>query len=119
MEQIRSFRDLEVWQRSMEVVVNVYQLTKTFPQSEIYGLTNQIRRSSVSIPSNIAEGHVRPTKDYARFLKIAMGSVAELETQIEIADRVGYLEHEDFNLIINELSVIGKKLNTLIGRLRN
>lgn len=119
MTAIKSYRDLEVWQRSMEVVVKVYHYTKTFPRSESYGLTNQIRRSSVSIPSNIAEGHVRPTKDFARFLNIAIGSVAELETQLEIAYRIGYLEAEKFHHLTNELSVIGKKLNKLIGRLRD
>jgi four helix bundle protein len=119
MAQIRSYRDLEVWQRSMEVVVKVYHCTQTFPQAENYGLTNQIRRSSVSVPSNIAEGHVRPTKDFARFLNIAMGSVAELETQLELAHRIGYLKEEDFHHLTSEISVIGRKLNTLISRIRD
>ena len=112
MTGIKSYRDLEVWQRSMDVVVNVYRCTKMFPQAENYGLTNQIRRSSVSIPSNIAEGHSKPTKDFARFLNIAIGSVAELETQLELDHRIGYLEKKEFHHLTSELSVIGKQLNT-------
>ena len=118
MTGIKSYRDLEVWQRSMEVVVNVYQLTKTFPQSEIYGLTNQIRRSSVSIPSNIAEGHVRPTKDYARFLKIAMGSVAELETQIAIAKKLPFGKNINFSKVDKLLDEVMRMLNKLINQLK-
>lgn len=80
------FRDLVVWQKSIDLVTKIYQFTETFPAQELYGLANQMRRSAVSIPSNIAEGSKRSTpKDFRHFLSIAFGSVAELETQVEIA----------------------------------
>ena len=82
---IQSFRDLVVWQRSMVLVEQVYELTDTFPRREQFGLTSQIRRCAVSIPSNIAEGHTRKTGHYLEHLKIASGSEAELQTQLEIA----------------------------------
>ena len=83
---IKSYRDLIAWQKAINLVTEVYNLTKKFPQSEVYGLTNQLRRAWVSIPSNIAEGSSRKsTLEFMRFLKIAQGSLAELETQIIIA----------------------------------
>jgi four helix bundle protein len=85
-----SFRDLTVWQRSMQLTVAVYRLTQKFPREEIYGLTSQIRRCAVSVPSNIAEGHGRlNTGEYRQFLGIARGSNFELQTQIEIARAIG------------------------------
>ena len=87
-----SFRDLRVWQVGMDLVQHVYQLTAGFPPSESYGLVAQIRRAAVSIPSNIAEGHGRQhRRDYAQFLSMAQGSLAELETQLEIAHRLSYV----------------------------
>jgi four helix bundle protein len=87
---VQSFRELQVWQRSIQPSVSVYRLTKDFPREEIYGLTSQMRRSAVSIPSNIAEGHARQsTGEYRQFLCIARGSNAELQTQIEIARALG------------------------------
>lgn len=86
---IQSHKELIVWQKAMELVVCVYNLTKDFPKDELYGLTSQMRRSAVSIPSNIAEGRKRGTsKDYRQFLLIAFGSAAELETQIELSKRL-------------------------------
>ncbi len=83
---VRSFRDLIVWQRGIDVTVAVYRLTKDFPREEMYGLTSQIRRSAVSVPSNIAEGHGRlNTREFRHFVAIARGSNFELQTQLEIA----------------------------------
>jgi len=80
-EEIKTYRDLKVWQRSMDVVTNVYRTSRSFPPDEVYGLTSQIRRSAVSVPSNIAEGYGRgTTTDYVRFLRISVGSLYELQT---------------------------------------
>jgi four helix bundle protein len=88
-----NYRDLEVWQRAMDLVVACYGLTKAFPPSEIYGLTGQLQRAAVSIPANIAEGRARQhTKEFLQHLSIANGSLAELETHIQIAERLGYIK---------------------------
>jgi len=88
---IHSHKDLTVWKRSMELVLAVYVLTENFPRTEIYGLTSQMRRCAVSIPSNIAEGRSRGTRrDYLQFLRISLGSAAELETQIEISKQLPF-----------------------------
>ena len=92
---MRGHKDLVVWRKAMDLVVAIYQLTKRFPKSELYGLASQMRRAVVSIPSNIAEGHaLKQTQAYTRHLAIASGSLAELETQLEIANRLGYLTSE-------------------------
>jgi len=86
MSNIKSYRDLIVWQKSVDLVKNIYLCTQTFPKEEQYGLTNQMRRCAVSIPSNIAEGYGRnSTGDYKRFLHISLGSLYELQTQVEIS----------------------------------
>jgi four helix bundle protein len=118
MSEVRYYRDLDIWQRGVNISVNVYHLTEEFPRSELYGLTSQIRRSAVSIPSNIAEGHARSTREFARFLSIARGSVSELETQLEIARRIGYLSQEAFVDLSQELRIIGKQINTLLSKIR-
>jgi four helix bundle protein len=93
-------RNLEAWKQSMELVVEVYALTRGFPREEIYGLCSQMRRAAVSIPSNIAEGSADMTsKQFINFLTVAMGSLSELNTQIEIALKLGYIEKEPYNLI--------------------
>ena len=103
----------------MDVVEAVYALTEGFPDSERFALTQQIRRTAVSIPSNIAEGNARrSTKDYARFVSIAIGSLAELETQIEIACRVDYLGDERAAEIHSELVEIGRMLRAIESKLR-
>ena len=85
-------KDLDAWQFSIELVSDIYELTKAFPKEEIYGLTNQIRRSAVSIPSNIAEGSARQSsKEFTQFLYIALGSLAEVETQLIIAENLSYI----------------------------
>lgn len=94
---IKSYKDLIVWQKAINLVEKIYQLTNNFPKEEIYGLTSQIRRSAVSIPSNIAEGKGRGTrKDYRQFLYISYGSCSKLETQIEIAKRLSFISNNDF-----------------------
>jgi four helix bundle protein len=91
----RSFRDLDVWKLSIEFVKNIYKITNKFPNPKIYGVTSQLRRSAISIPSNIAEGQGRnSSKEFGQFLAIALGSLAELETQLIIAEEIGYLTGE-------------------------
>ena len=93
MEVVTSHKNLKAWQEAMSLVVDVYDATRLFPRDEAYALTSQMRRAAVSIPSNIAEGAGRfGCKEFSRFLGIALGSVAELETQIEIAFRIGYIK---------------------------
>jgi len=95
--EIKSYRDLIVWQKSMALVTDIYTLTKLFPKEEVYGLTLQIRRCAISIPSNIAEGYGRnATGDYIRFLQIGIGSLYELQTQLEIAYNLEYVNKSDF-----------------------
>jgi len=116
MEKVKSHKDLKVWQESMTLVVAVYKATEDFPKHEIYGLTSQIRRAAVSIPSNIAEGAGRRgNKEFIRFLYIALGSLSEVETQLEIAFRLNYLESiEDIN---KSIYFIRKMLANLIKSL--
>ncbi len=111
---MKEHTDLDVWQKSMDFVVDVYRQTRQFPQEERYGLTSQIRRSVISIPSNIAEGAARnSSKDFNKFLYIAMGSAAELETQLLIAERLGFLK--DTDRYQTEITAIKKMLYGLIN----
>lgn len=113
------YQELKVWQIGMQVSVDVYRLTEAFPKSEIYGLTSQIRRASVSIPSNIAEGHERDTtKDYLRFLSMARGSLAELETQLLIANRLGYVDLPQIQGLLNALDGLSRMVKNLQRSLR-
>ena len=97
---MQGHKDLEVWQKSMDLVVAIYKTTSSFPKTEIYGLSSQMQRAAVSIPSNIAEGHgLKQTQAFLRHLAIANGSLTELETQLEIANRLGYLDMESGSLI--------------------
>ncbi len=114
---IRSYRDLNVWKKSINLVKEVYLLVKYFPKEEMYALSNQMRRSAISIPSNIAEGSGRGgTKEYVQFLHIALGSLCELETQIVIAKEIGYIENTQN--IQNDIITIKKMLNSLISKLK-
>jgi len=118
MTQITNYKNLIVWQKAITLVLKIYQLTKKFPKSEIYGLTSQMRRSAISIPSNIAEGSRRGTrKDYRHFLQIAFGSGAELETQIEIAKKLPSTINLNYIEIDNFLDEIMRILNTIIQKL--
>jgi four helix bundle protein len=114
MEQIKKYRDLVVWQRAVELAEWIYRETRHFPKEEIYGLTSQMRRAAVSIASNIAEGHGRNSKgEYKQFLGIALGSLAELETQIILAARFGYIEVHTSELILFKCEEVSKMLNGL------
>jgi len=106
-----SFHDLRVWKKAMDLVVDVYQLTSTFPPEEKFGLTSQMRRAAISIPSNIAEGHGRRSaKEFVRFLWIANGSLVELETQILIAERLRFIPSEQGQEICNGLQDISRMM---------
>lgn len=119
MDPIRSYRDLTVWQKSLDLTQALYARTKSFPKEEIYGLTSQMRRCAVSVPSNIAEGHARnSTKEFLHFLGISQGSLAELETQIEIAARLTYLTPQYRAELFQLSEEIGKMLRALIRSLR-
>jgi four helix bundle protein len=103
-------KDLVVWRKAMDLVAVIYRLTRTFPKEELYGLTGQIRRAAVSIPSNIAEGHaLKQTLAYLRHLAIASGSLAEVQTQLEIADRLGYLSPENMKVVV-QADEVGRML---------
>lgn len=113
-KETRSYRDLIVWQKAMELVVAVYEVTDRFPPEEKFNLISQMRRSAVSIPSNIAEGRYRGTKpDYRQFLRIAFGSGAELETQVELAKRLPRTKHLDYSKVDAPLSEVMKMLNVM------
>ena len=119
MTQIKSFRDLLVWQKSMSLVTSVYQITRDFPHAEVFGLTSQLRRASISIPSNIAEGYGRNTsKDYLRYLQIALGSLYEMQTQLEIASNLHFLDIVDFKKMISLCLEIERMLTSLIAKIR-
>lgn len=114
---IQSHRDLIVWQKAMDLVVQVYRLCEQFPKSESYRLTDQISRSVVSVPANIAEGYAREApKDYARFLAIARGSLVETETYIMLAVRLGYLGEEQSASALAQVTEVGKMLTALRRR---
>lgn len=117
---MESYRDLIVWQKSVDLVTLVYLLTSKFPDEEKYGLTSQIKRSSVSISSNIAEGYGRNyTKDYARFLQMARGSLFEMQTQLQIAVNLDFIKEKDLEEILSLSNEIEKMLNVLIKKILN
>ena len=110
----KSYRDLEVWQKAMDIVVDCYQITKRFPKSETYGLASQLQRAAVSIPANIAEGRERQhTKEFLQHLSIAYGSLAELETIVQIAERLNYLDVNQLNQMLDRTAEVGRMLNGL------
>ena len=118
--KINTYKDLIVWQKSMDLVVEIYKLTERFPKSEIYGLISQMKRCAVSIPSNIAEGRRRGSrKDYRHFLIIAYGSGAELETQIEIAKRLPFSGNINFIKADNLLNEVMRMLNKMLSILKS
>ena len=116
---VQQYRQLIAWQRAIAVVTKVYSLTSGFPREEVYGLTSQLRRAAVSIPSNIAEGQGRATKgEFIQFLCHARGSLFETETQIAISRNLGYITAEQQEQFYNELSELGRILNGLITSLQ-
>jgi len=117
-EEIKSYKDLIVWQKAMSLVIEVYKLTENFPKTEIFGLTGQMRRCSISIPSNIAEGRGRGTKkDFVNFLRMSLGSTNELETQIEMSKRLFLNRIFNYDLIDSLIIEILKMLKTMVNRL--
>jgi four helix bundle protein len=120
VNKIRSYKDLLIWQKGIELTEIVYSITKSFPIEEIYSLTNQIKRASVSIPSNIAEGFGRnSTKSYMNFLKISRGSLYELETQLIIAEKQNFISDSLLLQNINDLiAEEGKMINSYINKLK-
>ncbi len=115
-----TYEDLKVWRRAMDLVLGVYRITGSFPRHEIYGLTSQMRRSAVSIPSNIAEGKGRYSrKELAQFLFHARGSLLELQTQITIARELGYLADAEGKSLTDVVSEVGRLLNGLINRFQS
>lgn len=110
----QSYRDLIVWQKSMAMVTKIYQVTEKFPRSESFGLTSQIRRAAVSVPSNIAEGQGRDSAaEFARYLSFAYGSLCEVETQLQIAANLGYVGLNSVKTLFDDTSEIGRMLNGL------
>jgi four helix bundle protein len=116
---MNTFREIKVWQKAMDLVTKMYKNTKKFPQDELYGLTSQMRRCAVSIPSNIAEGFGRRSKqDFKRFLQISMGSLFELETQLEISKNLEYMEVSEFNNLYNDLREIEIMMLSFINSIK-
>lgn len=117
--KLQSYKELIVWQKAVKLAIEVYKITEHYPRSELYGLTSQTRKSAISIPSNIAEGSTRQhLLEYLQFLNIALGSAAELETQLFIAKELKFLEEDAYKRLNDSLIEIMKMLNGLIKNLR-
>ena len=117
-EKIRDFRDLDIWKKGIEIVKDVYGIVEKFPKQESYGLVSQVQKSAISIPSNIAEGFNRfHNKEYKQFLYIALGSCAELETQIEIASELKYINNENKKDILGKIDHESRMLTNLIKKI--
>ncbi|RJQ39872.1 MAG: four helix bundle protein [Nitrospiraceae bacterium] len=117
---LKNFKDLKVWQKSYELSLEIYRITKRFPLEEKYGLTSQIRRAAVSVTSNIAEGYARKTRpEYIQFLYVAYGSNCELETQILLSGDLGYIKSEELKQLQEEISEIERMLKALIKSLED
>ncbi len=115
----RAHKKLDVWQEGITLAQCIYELSESFPKAEIYGLTSQMRRAAVSVPSNIAEGAARfSSKEFAQFLNIAGGSLSELDTQVEIAARLGYLSEQHQIEVVSKIDSISMKLAGLINKTR-
>lgn len=118
ISRVQSYRDLVAWQKSVELVVETYPYTQNFPRTETYGLVSQLRRAAVSIPSNIAEGHARlSTGEFGHFLAQAPGSLVELETQVLIAERLGYMAALQSAALFKRTTEIGRVINGLLSSL--
>ncbi len=114
-----SYRDLIAWKKAMRLVREIYGITRTFPRDEMYGLTNQLRRAAVSVPSNIAEGQARLSqKEFHHFLSLARGSLAELETQLLIAQDLGYTSSEMSECVLSKAGELGRVLNGLLASVK-
>ncbi|WP_040300470.1 four helix bundle protein [Agrobacterium albertimagni] len=116
---MNSYQDLKVWQRAMDLAVESYEVTKDFPREEVYGLISQIRRAASSVPANIAEGHGRnATGSYVQHLKIAQGSLKELETHFILSSRLGFVSKDRIHVVMATSEEIGKMLRSLIRSLQ-
>ena len=114
-----SYRDLIAWQKAMQLVTEIYQATRAFPREELYGLTNQLRRAAVSVPSNIAEGQARfSRKEFHHFLSQGRGSLVEIETQLIIAQQLGYLPVKQTQSLLVQAAELGRILNGLIASIK-
>ena len=117
---MKSYKELIVWQKSYQLTIDLYQITKKFPREELYSLTSQIRRAVIAIPSNIAEGYTRQySREYIQFLSIAFSSGAELETQIMLARDLKYISNEEYRKSSELLDEIMRMLNSLINKIRS
>ena len=117
-KKIESYKDLIVWQKGIELVDELYSVTKGFPKEEMFGLTNQIRRAAVSVPANIAEGWGRnSTKNYIQFIRISIGSLYEIETQLIIANNQKYITNQQKTALSERIDELGKMLNKLLKSL--
>jgi len=116
--KVKSFKDLQIWKKGIELVIDIYKTTLNFPKVELYGLTSQLRKAAVSIPSNIAEGCSRFHRaEYKQFLYVSIGSCAEVQTQLVIASRLGYLKDHDAENLLNRTEEISKMTMGLIKKL--
>ena len=116
---VRTHKDLDVWKKAIEFVTEMYSVTGSFPKSELYGLTSQIRRAAISIPSNIAEGATRSHKaEFKQFLYIALASAAEVDTQLIIAHNLKFIENEELENLQNELNTISKMIQGLLRSIK-
>lgn len=112
---MKMHKDLKVWEKSIKYVENIYKCTADFPKEEMYGLVSQIRRASVSVPSNIAEGATRQSnKEFLQFLFIALGSLSEVDTQLIIAEKLGYIDKSRFDELIEQNNEIARMIQGLI-----
>ena len=120
MSEIRSFKDLVAWQKTFSLGLEIYELSKAFPEQERFGLTSQLRRGAVAVASNIAEGYGREsTQDYLRFLRIARGSLFEIDTQLLFAVRLGYLNERQYSEVLDRIRECGRILAGLIRSLES
>ena len=116
---MRDFRKYTIWQKAIELTDRIYSYTDQFPKSEVYALANQIQRAAVSIASNIAEGSSRTSeKDYAHYLEMSIGSAFEVETQLTIAQRRGYISQEQYDIEIENINTLEKQINIFISKLK-
>jgi four helix bundle protein len=119
-EKLKSYKELKVWQRSYQLCLEIYKITKGFPDEEKYGLTSQLRRAAVSVPSNVSEGYGRKTTpEYIQFLYIAYGSVCEIETQILLSGDLGYISNGRLEMLKEGIREVERMLKALIRSLEN
>ncbi len=116
---METHKDLRVWQQSIDMVTSIYMVTKSFPKEELFGLVSQIRRAAVSVPSNIAEGYARGTdREKLHFLRISSGSMSEVETQLLLSLKLGYIGQESYDVLSEAVASVWKQLNALISSVK-